>query len=157
MAVISDYALLGDCQGAALVSSDGSVDWWCPPRFDAPSIFAHLLGPSGGFWSIRPLGRYTTSRHYLDGTMVLQTEFHTESGVLRLTEALSLGAGERGHRIGYASPHVLLRQVEVVAGTVEVAVEVAARPEYGLVGPTVTEKPVGDRNIRRRRPPDPDH
>ncbi|RQX01904.1 glycoside hydrolase family 15 protein [Micromonospora inaquosa] len=143
MAVISDYALLGDCQGAALVSSDGSVDWWCPPRFDAPSIFAHLLGPSGGFWSIRPLGRYTTSRHYLDGTMVLQTEFHTESGVLRLTEALSLGAGERGHRIGYASPHVLLRQVEVVAGTVEVAVEVAARPEYGLVGPTVTRSPLG--------------
>ena len=143
MAVISDYALLGDCQGAALVSSDGSVDWWCPPRFDAPSVFARLLGSSGGFWSIRPLGRYTTSRQYLDGTMVLQTEFHTENGVLRLTEALSLGAGERGHRIGHESPHVLLRQVEVVAGTVEVAVEVAARPEYGLVRPTVTETPMG--------------
>lgn len=143
VAVISDYALLGDCQGAALVSSDGSVDWWCPPRFDAPSIFARLLGSAGGFWSIRPLGPYTTSRHYLDGTMVLRTEFHTQSGVLRLTDALSLGAGERGHRIGYTSPHVLLRQVEVVAGAVEVAIEVAARPEYGLVSPTVAETPVG--------------
>ncbi|SCF17058.1 Glucoamylase (glucan-1,4-alpha-glucosidase), GH15 family [Micromonospora coriariae] len=143
MAVISDYALLGDCQGAALVSSDGSVDWWCPPRFDAPSVFARLLGSCGGFWSIRPLGPYTTSRHYLEGTMVLRTEFHTESGVLRLTDALSLGVGERGHRIGYTSPHVLLRQVEVVAGAVDVAVEIAARPEYGLVSPTVAETPVG--------------
>ncbi|MET7751100.1 glycoside hydrolase family 15 protein [Micromonospora sp. NPDC005367] len=143
MAVISDYALLGDSHGAALVSSDGSVDWWCPPRFDAPSVFARLLGPTGGFWSIRPRGRYTTSRHYLDGTMVLRTEFHTDSGVLWLTDALSLGAGERGHQIGYTSPHVLLRQVEVVDGAVDVAVEVAARPEYGLVNPTVAAKPVG--------------
>ncbi|WP_330438260.1 glycoside hydrolase family 15 protein [Micromonospora sp. NBC_00821] len=143
MAKISDYALLGDCHSAALVSSDGSVDWWCPPRFDAPSVFAQLLGATGGFWSIRPLGRYTTSRHYLDGTMVLRTEFQTQSGVLRLTDALSLGAGERGHRIGYTSPHVLLRQVEVVAGVVEVAVEIAARPEYGLVSPMVAETPMG--------------
>ncbi len=143
MAVISDYALLGDCQGAALVSSDGAVDWWCPPRFDAPSVFARLLGATGGFWSIRPLGRYTTSRHYIDGTMVLRTEFHTPTGVLRLTDALSLGAGERGHRIGFTSPHVLIRQVEAVTGTVDVAVEVAVRPEYGLVSPTITETPAG--------------
>ncbi|MEU5907100.1 glycoside hydrolase family 15 protein [Micromonospora sp. NPDC047467] len=143
MAVISDYALLGDCQGAALVSSDGSVDWWCPPRFDAPSVFARLLGSTGGFWSIRPLGPYHTARRYLDGTMVLNTEFHTQDGVLRVTDALSLGAGERGHRIGVTSAHVLLRQVEVVSGAVEVAVEVAARPEYGLVTPTIVETPVG--------------
>ncbi|MFC3499668.1 glycoside hydrolase family 15 protein [Micromonospora krabiensis] len=143
MAVISDYALLGDCQGAALVSSDGSVDWWCPPRFDAPSVFARLLGSTGGFWSIRPLGRYTTSRHYLDGTMVLRTEFQGQDGVLRLTDALSLGAGEREHGIGYTSPHVLLRQVEVVAGAVDVEVELAARPEYGLVSPTVARTPLG--------------
>ncbi|MFF5182146.1 glycoside hydrolase family 15 protein [Micromonospora sp. NPDC000316] len=143
MAVISDYALLGDCQGAALVSSEGSVDWWCPPRFDAPSVFARLLGATGGFWSIRPLAPYETSRRYLDKTMVLRTEFHTEDGVLRLTDALSLGAGERGHHIGYTSAHVLLRQVEVVSGAVEVAVEIAARPEYGVVTPTIAETPVG--------------
>ncbi|PZG17736.1 glycoside hydrolase family 15 [Micromonospora craterilacus] len=138
MAAISDYALLGDCHGAALVSSDGSVDWWCPARFDAPSVFARLLDAAGGHWSIRPSGRYTTTRHYVDGTMAVRTEFRTESGVLRLTDALSLGAGERGHRIGFTSPHVLIRRVEVLAGTVEVTVEVAARPEYGLVSPTVT-------------------
>ena len=138
MAAIGDYALLGDCHGAALVSSDGSVDWWCPPRFDASSVFARLLDAAGGHWSIRPRGRYTTTRRYVDGTMVVQTEFRTEHGVLRLTDALSLGAGERGHRIGFTSPHVLIRQVEVLAGSVEVAVEIAVRPEYGLVSPTVT-------------------
>ncbi|MBQ1027548.1 glycoside hydrolase family 15 protein [Micromonospora sp. C95] len=143
MAAISDYALLGDCQGAALVSSDGSVDWWCAPRFDAPSVFARLLGTTGGYWSIRPLAPYTTTRHYLDGTMVLRTEFHTQDGVLRLTDALSLGVGERGHGIGFTSPHVLIRQVEVVSGVVDVAVEVVARPEYGLISPTVAETPLG--------------
>ncbi|MFB9851843.1 glycoside hydrolase family 15 protein [Micromonospora andamanensis] len=143
MAVISDYALLGDCHCAALVSSDGSVDWWCPPRFDAPSVFARLLGATGGHWSIRPLGPYTTVRHYLDGTMVLRTEFHTPDGVLRLTDALALGTGERGHGIGYTSPHVLLRQIETVAGTVEVTTEVAARPEYGLTSPSIAETPLG--------------
>ena len=143
MTVISDNALLGDCQGAALVSSDGSVDWWCPSRFDAPSVFARLLDPDGGHWSIRPRGEYTTTRRYLDGTMVVQTEFSTADGVLRLTDGLSLGAGERGHRIGFTSPHVLLRQVEVVSGTVEVEVEVAVRPEYGLVTPMVTATAAG--------------
>jgi GH15 family glucan-1,4-alpha-glucosidase len=141
--VISDYALLGDCQGAALVSSDGSVDWWCPPRFDAPSVFARLLDATGGHWSIRPVGPYTTVRQYLDGTMVLRTEFHTQHGVLGVTDALGLGFGERGHRIGFTSPHVLLRQLETVAGTVEVAIEVAARPEYGLISPSIAETPAG--------------
>ncbi|GAB3855078.1 hypothetical protein GCM10029963_49100 [Micromonospora andamanensis] len=141
--MISDYALLGDCQGAALVSSDGSVDWWCPPRFDAPSVFARLLDATGGHWSIRPLGPYTAVRQYLDGTMVLRTEFHTPDGVLRLTDALALGTGERGHGIGYTSPHVLLRQIETVAGTVEVTTEVAARPEYGLTSPSIAETPLG--------------
>ncbi len=143
VAAISDYALLGDCHGAALVSSDGSVDWWCPPRFDAPSVFARLLDAAAGHWSIRPRGRYTVTRRYVDGTMVVQTDFRTEHGVLRLTDALSLGAGERGHHIGFTSPHVLIRQVEVLAGAVEVAVEIAIRPEYGLVSPTVTAGAAG--------------
>jgi len=51
---IADYALLGDCHGAALVSRAGSVDWWCPARFDAPSVFARLLDPDAGHWSICP-------------------------------------------------------------------------------------------------------
>ena len=138
MTDIAGYGLLSDCQGAALVSLAGSVDWWCPARFDAPSVFARLLDPQAGHWSITPTSKFTATRHYLDATMVLCTEFRTADGVLRVTDALALGPGERGHRIGSGSPHQLLRQMQVIEGTVEVAVELVARPAYGMITPTVT-------------------
>lgn len=75
--------------------------------------------------------------------MVVQTDFHTQDGVLRLTDALSLGVGERGHQIGLGSPHVLLRRVDAIAGPAQVTVEVAARPEYGLVNPTISDATTG--------------
>jgi hypothetical protein len=140
---ISDYALLGDRQVSALVSRGGSIDWWCPTRFDAPSAFAALLNPSAGHWSIRPLQGFRVNRRYLPDTMVVQTEFTTDTGTLRLTDALALGRGERGHDIGLRSPHVLIRQVEVLDGEVAVAVELVARPEYGLVHPQIRRAPAG--------------
>ncbi|MDP9459156.1 MAG: glycoside hydrolase family 15 protein [Actinomycetota bacterium] len=143
MTSIADYALLGDCQGAALVALDGSIDWWCPARFDAPSVFARLLDPDAGHWWIRPRQEWTVTRRYVEGSMVIQTDFTTADGVLRLTDALALGAGERGHQIGYASPHLLVRQVEVVEGEVEIDFELAARLEYGLVSPLITSTPGG--------------
>jgi GH15 family glucan-1,4-alpha-glucosidase len=143
MTSITDYALLGDCQGAGLVALDGSVDWWCPARFDAPSVFARLLDPDGGHWSIRPGQEWTATRRYVEGSMVVQTDFATADGVLRLTDGLALGAGERGHQIGYASPHLLVRQVEVLRGEVEIDVELAARLEYGLVTPQIMSTPRG--------------
>ncbi|WP_258802326.1 glycoside hydrolase family 15 protein [Pseudarthrobacter sp. NS4] len=142
-AMISAYGLLGDCQGSALVSLDGSIDWWCPPRFDHPSVFGRLLDPAAGHWSIRPTGEYTVSRRYLAGTMVLETEFECDGGSLRLTDALALGPGERGHEVGHDSPHMLLRRVEVIRGTVEVVVEVAPRPEFGLITPHVVQTTTG--------------
>ncbi|KGH45233.1 glycoside hydrolase family 15 [Modestobacter caceresii] len=143
MTPIANYALLGDCQGAALVALDGSVDWWCPARFDAPSVFARLLDPGAGHWSIRPRDEWTATRRYVEGSMVMQTDFTTASGVLRLTDALALGAGERGHQIGHASPHLLVRQVEAVRGEVEIDVELAVRLEYGLITPQITSTPQG--------------
>ncbi len=139
-ASISDYALLADCQGSALVSRHGSVDWWCPPRFDAPSVFARLLDPAAGHWSIRPGAQHTSVRRYVEGTMVVETEFTTSDGVVRVTDALLLGAGERGHRIGFSSPHALVRRVDGLHGRVDVDVELAPRPEFGLVTPQVSER-----------------
>jgi GH15 family glucan-1,4-alpha-glucosidase len=143
MASISDYGLLGDCQGAALVSREGSIDWWCPSRFDAPSVFGRLLDPEAGFWSVRPAGVVVSNRRYRAGTLVLETEFTCDDGVLRLTDALSLGPGERGHRIGFASPHVLIRKLEALGGWIDVEVEFAPRLEYGLIIPRLTATDAG--------------
>ena len=135
MTSIGDLALLGDGHGAALVARDGTLAWWCPERFDARSIFASLLDPDAGHWSIRPVGGYQAERRYLPETMVLETTWQTPDGAVRVVDALALGPGERGHDIGFASPHRLLRLVEGVEGAVRMRVEFAPRPEYGLVVP----------------------
>jgi GH15 family glucan-1,4-alpha-glucosidase len=139
---IADYALLSDCRSAALVNRAGSVDWLCLPRFDGPSVFARLLDDDGGHWSIgvpeaRPLQRASasTSRRYVERTMVLETIFETSGGSVVLTDAMAVGRGDRGHALGAAAPGALLRRVTCTAGEVEVAVDYAPRPEYGLVHP----------------------
>ena len=109
---INDYALLGDCQGAALVSRSGSIDWCCAPRFDSRSCFARLLDPAAGHWSIRPDGAFTTERAYAPDTIVLRTTFRTPDGDVRLSDALAFAPGARTHAIGLDSPHVLVRVVE---------------------------------------------
>ena len=140
---ISDYALIGDCHSAALVSRAGSIDWWCPRRFDAPSVFGRLLDPSAGHWMIRPNRRFTVTRRYRDRSMVLETDFATDTGRLRLTDALALGTGERGHDIGRRSPHLLIRRLDALDGEVEVAMGLAIRPEFGLVEPQIRTTPRG--------------
>ncbi|MCU1636254.1 MAG: glycoside hydrolase 15-related [Cryobacterium sp.] len=143
MALISDYGLLGDCQGSALVSRDGSIDWWCPSRFDSPSVFGRILDGRAGFWSVRPAAAFDVRRRYTDGSLVIETEFTTDTGTLRLTDALTFGLGERGHGIGFASPHVLVRRLELLTGTVETLVELEPRFEYGLVTPQFTQTESG--------------
>lgn len=132
---IGDYALLSDCHCAALVSGAGSVDWLCLPRFDAPSVFGRLLDRDAGHWVICPSGEYESHRRYLPGTLVLETQYATPTGMAMLTEALVFGEGERGHDIGLAAPHVLVRVLEVTKGEVAIDAEFALRPEYGLVSP----------------------
>ena len=132
---IADYAFLSDCRSAALVSRSGSLDWLCWPRFDAPSSFARLLDDRAGYWSIKPAGESKATRRYLDHTLVLETTFETESGRAVLVDALAMGADERGHQLGAASPRIVLRRVTCVEGTVEIELEYAPRPEYGLVEP----------------------
>ncbi len=134
---IGDYAFLSDCRSAALVGRNGSVDWYCVPRFDSPSVFARLLDGSAGHWWLRPEGDYDHKWCYIDDTLVLRTVFEGESGRVQLTEALALEPGSRGHEIGKRSPNVLLRRIEGLDGRVEMATEFAPRFEYGLTTPHI--------------------
>jgi GH15 family glucan-1,4-alpha-glucosidase len=140
---IGDYALLSDCRSAALVSRAGSVDWLCFPRFDGPAVFARLLDPDGGHFAIGPAGEFTTSRAYLDQTMVLETTYRTASGTAVLTDAMAVGRNDRGHDLGAGSPGVLLRRLVGTDGELEVELSYAPRPEYGLIQPILEVVPGG--------------
>ncbi|HEY0700941.1 MAG TPA: glycoside hydrolase family 15 protein [Micromonospora sp.] len=135
---ISDYGFLSDCRSAALVSRGGSVDWWCPARFDSPSVFGRLLDQDAGHWLLGPAGDHPgrrTERAYLPGTLVLRTVHHADGGSVAVTEALATAPGARGHELGQDSPAVLLRLVEGLTGTVRMRTEFRPRPEYGLLTP----------------------
>ena len=128
-AKIEDYALIGDCHAAALVNRNGSIDWLCLPRFDSPACFAALLGKSeNGCWRIAPKGEVRESwRHYRGETLILETEFRTASGAVRLIDFMPMGAPDRSiHRI-----------VEGIAGEVEMAMELVVRFDYGRLIPWV--------------------
>src|SRR5439155_24586243 len=100
-----DYGRLADCNTAPLVGRDGSIDWLCLPRYDSESIFARLLDADAGHWAIRPAVAFRSERRYLPGTLVLETTFTTDTGAVRLTDALVFAAGQRGHDLGFDSPH----------------------------------------------------
>ena len=136
---IEDYALIGDLQSAALVSRDGSIDWLCLPRFDSEACFAALLGDERhGYWQIAPAREITrVRRRYRPGTLILETEFTTASGVVRLTDCMP----PRG-----ADP-VIIRLVEGVAGRVDMRMTLAARFEYGLTLPRVRQQDAARRIV----------
>jgi GH15 family glucan-1,4-alpha-glucosidase len=144
---IADYALLADCSSAALVDRSGSIDWLCMPRYDSPALFTRMLDPDAGHWSIRPVESFSSERRYLPGTLVIETTFTTESGSVRLVDAMSFAEGQRGHELGLDSPHELLRLVEAVSGQVELEMELAPRPEYGLVRPLFRKTDEGGRTF----------
>lgn len=132
---IADYGFLSDCHSAALVDRWGSVDWWCVPRFDSPSVFGRLLDPAAGHWALHPSEEFQTERHFVGDTLVLRTVFRTEGGEVAVTDALALEPGARGHEIGLRSPHVLLRRVEGRSGLVQMRTELIPRMEYGRTQP----------------------
>jgi GH15 family glucan-1,4-alpha-glucosidase len=126
---IEDYALVGDMQTAALVGRDGSVDWLCFPRFDSDACFAALLGtPDHGRWLLaaRDPERRAT-RAYRGDSLVVDTEFRTASGTLRVTDCMP----PRG-----AEPD-LVRVAECVEGRVAVEMDLAPRFGYGLLSPWI--------------------
>jgi GH15 family glucan-1,4-alpha-glucosidase len=134
---VADYGLLADCNSAALVDRHGSIDWLCLPRYDSAAVFARILDPAAGHWSIRPVGAFTAERRYLPGTLVIETTFTTETGRVRLTDAMAFAEGQRGHDLGFDAPHEVLRSVEGAEGSVDLVMELAPRPEFGLYRPLV--------------------
>src|SRR3954465_9761968 len=144
---IADYGLLADCNSSALVDRAGSIDWLCLPRYDSDAIFARLLDPDAGHWSIRPVGEFRAERRYVPGSLVIETMFTTETGVVRMRDALAFAEGQRGHDLGYDAPHELLRGVEGVAGEVGLVMELAPRPEYGLIMPLIRLEDGGARTF----------
>ncbi|UYN95533.1 MAG: glycoside hydrolase family 15 protein [Enhydrobacter sp.] len=143
-APIEDYGLIGDCQTAALVGRDGSIDWLCWPRFDSDACFAALLGSADhGRWLIGPAtAPRQVSRRYRPGTLVLETTFVTESGTATL--------------IDFMLPHDgtsdLMRLVRCDAGTVEMRLELVLRFGYGHTVPWVTR--LRDGGVRAIAGPD---
>ncbi len=135
---IADHALISNCHSAALVTTGGSIDWLCFPRFDSPSMFARMLDEDAGHWSIRPSGDYESRRAYADQTLVLDTIFSTPGGTMVLTDALAVGPDNHGHRLGADAPTLLVRSVTCTDGAVEVEVEYAPRPEYGIIVPLLS-------------------
>src|SRR5215210_6923496 len=96
---IADYGLLADCNSAALVSRDGSIEWLCLPRYDSDAIFARILGDAAGHWSIRPAADFAVGRRYVPGTLVIETTFTTATGQVRVRDAMAFAPGQSGHAL----------------------------------------------------------
>lgn len=129
---IEDYAAIGNRHSVALVSSRGGIDWWCPDRFDGPSVFGALLDPlQGGRFCVRPADDFSVERKYISATNVLVTSFTTGSGVLRLVDALPLAAQERRGDVEMHLHDGIIRLLECRRGEVEVEGVFEPRWEYG--------------------------
>ena len=133
---IEDYGLIGDMHAAALVGRDGAVDWLCLPQFDSSSCFSALLGDERhGRWLLAPGAEVrATSRRYRPGTLVLETEFETGEGLVRVIDFMP----RRGD-----GPPRLMRIVEGLRGRVPMRMELSPRPDYASIVPWVETAPDG--------------
>ncbi|WP_455901851.1 glycoside hydrolase family 15 protein [Rhodococcus gordoniae] len=130
---IEDYALIGDLHTAALVGRDGSIDWLCLPRFDSPACFAALLdGDEAGRWSLAPVeGGVCTRRAYRRDTLILETEWVTATGSVRVTDCMPVRRQTAD----------VVRVVEGVTGSVRMQTELRLRFDYGHIVPWVRRVP----------------
>lgn len=136
---IAEYAMIGDCHSAALVSRTGSIDWCCMPRFDSGSVFGRLLDwDKGGYCAIAPRSRGASSfRSYLEDTLVLLTTFRNQGGEARLIDCFAMRRG------GAREPHKqVIRVVEGIRGRMDLDVIVSPRFDYGEIRPWIRKQGV---------------
>lgn len=136
---IEDYALIGDCESAALISRDGSIDWLCWPRFDSDACFAALLGtPDNGRWLLSPAQkRFKTRRQYRRDTLVLETIYETVDGTVAVIDFMPIRT----------EAPVVVRIVEGSSGKVAMHMELVLRFGYGRIVPWVQQQEKGIRAI----------
>ena len=141
---IEDYAIIGDCETAALVSRAGSIDWLCWPRFDSPACFAALLGgPDHGRWTLAPADTNArSSRRYRDDTLILETEFETAEGALVVIDFMPLRDGKSN----------IVRTVVGKRGRVAMRTQIVLRFDYGAIVPWVSR--LDDGGLRAIAGPD---
>ena len=130
---IGDYALIGDCHSAALVSRQGSIDWCCLPRFDSDSCFGRMLDwNNGGYFQICPAARFTSRREYIEKSLVLVTTFRAGSAEARLIDFFAMRPGGRQR-----PRREIVRIIEGVSGTLRLHVRFVPRLDFGEVKPWV--------------------
>lgn len=136
---IEDYAMIGDCETAALVNRNGQIDWLCWPNFSSSACFAALLGtPANGHWSLAPQDEQVElSRRYLPHTLILETTMTTEAGTVVLTDFMPI----RGRHSD------LVRTLQCTKGNVKMATELSPRFDYGRSIPWIDSRPPGPRDL----------
>ena len=129
---IEDYAMIGDCRTAAIICHNGSIDWFCVPRFDSEAVFAALLGTKdNGHWLVEPAAKnFKSSRRYRGDSLILETTFTTPTGKARVTDFMPPGTPES----------CIVRIVEAVEGHVAMRTELAIRFDYGVTIPWVSRR-----------------
>jgi GH15 family glucan-1,4-alpha-glucosidase len=134
---IRDYALIGNCISAALVSKYGSIDWCCLPEFDSPAIFSALLDKTkGGHFSIVPTSDFNSAQRYLPDTNVVETSFTTTTGTATIIDAF-VAMTEVEKQLSLFPDHEILRIVQCTSGTVEMKMEFAPTVYYGKKSPSL--------------------
>lgn len=137
---IKDYALIGNCETAALVNKDGGVDWLCLPAFDAPSFFGALLDrEKGGQFTVRPTGESRIEQRYASDTAILETRFVSEQATVLLTDFFVIARTRQARFYDFTSLHPTRRFVRLLrverGDQAVVDLHVAARPNYGREQP----------------------
>lgn len=143
---LEDYGIIGDSRSAALVSSYGSIDWWCAPHFDSPAIFSRLLDQDhGGFFSAGPVAECRALRRYLGPTNVLATTFETPDGTAELLDLMpALTEEQKRHRL---MPYrEIIRRLEGVVGAVTFDIIFTPRFDYGSIVPRLESR--GPHDVR---------